>query len=62
MNNRHNKSTNFYANNIIHQTPEKKKKPVIPDTGATGNYLKADSLLKRVVHTYHTLATYDSLP
>ena len=43
MNNIHDKLTKFYANNMIHQTPENKQKTGIPDTGATGHYLQADA-------------------
>ena len=43
MNNSHDKLTQFYADNIIHQTPDNKKETGVPDTGSTGNYLKSDA-------------------
>ena len=43
MNNSHDKLTELCANKIIHQTPEKKKKKRIFNTGSTGNYLQADA-------------------
>ena len=43
MNNIHDKLTECYANNIIHQTPENKQKKVIQNTGATGNYFQSDA-------------------
>ena len=44
MNNSHDKLTDFNGNNIIHHIPENKQKIVIPNTGATGNYLQDDAL------------------
>ena len=42
MNNSHDKLTKFNANNIINQTPDNKQETGLPDTGATGHYLKSD--------------------
>ena len=42
MNNTHDKLTKFYANNIVHQTPDNKHNIGIPNAGATGHYLQSD--------------------
>ena len=43
MNNSHDKLIKFYADNIIHKTPENKHKTGVPNTGETGHYMKADA-------------------
>ena len=43
MDNSYDKSTEFYANNIIHKIPENENKTGIPDTGVPGHYLQVDT-------------------
>ena len=42
MNNSHDKSTKFYAHNIINHTPDNKQETGGPYIAATGNYIKSD--------------------
>ena len=44
MNNINDKLTNFYANNIINQTPYNKPETLVPYTRYIVQYLKADAL------------------
>ena len=43
MNNSYDKLAEFYANRIIHQTPENEHKTVILNTGAKYHYLQVDA-------------------
>ena len=43
MNNIHDKSTQFYTDNIINQTPDNKQETGVPDSISTGHYLKSDT-------------------
>ena len=43
MNNKHDKLTQFYANNIINQKTKNKQETWVPDTGETQHYIKADA-------------------
>ena len=43
MNNSYNKLTDFFAGNILHQTPENENKTVITDTGSTVHYSQVDA-------------------
>ena len=43
MNNIHDKLTQYYANNIINQTPDNKQETGVSNILSTGHYLKADA-------------------